>query len=39
MAWLEQELKRHHVDGVKEVFLLSVDEQGQVYFAKREGKG
>ncbi len=39
MAWLEQELKRHHVDDVKEVFLLSVDELGQVYFSNREGKG
>lgn len=37
--WLEKQLKQNHVRHVKEVFALSVDEQGQVYFAKKEGRG
>lgn len=36
--WLEKQLKRNHVKSVKEVFMLSVDELGKVYFAKKEGK-
>ncbi len=38
-AWLDRELRRRHVKHIKEVFALSVDEQGQVYFAKKEGRG
>lgn len=34
--WLNMELKRHHAKSAKEVFLLSVDEAGQVYFAAKE---
>lgn len=34
--WVEMELKRRHVTDVKEVFLLSVDELGQTFFAARE---
>lgn len=37
--WLEKQLKQNHVRHVKEVFALSVDEKGQVFFAKKEGKG
>lgn len=37
--WLNKQLKRNHVKSVKEVFMLSVDELGTVYFAKKEGKG
>lgn len=36
--WLEKQLKKNHVKSVKEVFMLSVDELGKVYFAKKEGK-
>lgn len=38
-AWLDNELRRHHVKSVKEVFILSVNELGEIYFAKKEGKG
>lgn len=34
--WLDKELKRHRVRHVHEVFILSVDELGQTYFAKKE---
>ncbi len=34
--WLAKQLKQNHVKHIKEVFLLSVDEQGEVCFAKRE---
>lgn len=34
--WLEKQLAQHHVRRVKDVFLLSVDEQGTVYFAEKE---
>lgn len=34
--WLEKQLARHHVKRVKDVFILSVDEQGTVYFAEKE---
>ncbi len=36
--WLAKQLAQNHVKHVKEVFALSVDEQGQVYFAKKEGR-
>lgn len=36
--WLEKQLKKNHVKSVKDVFMLSVDELGKVYFAKKEGK-
>ncbi len=36
--WLDKQLKAHHVRHAKEVFVLSVDEQGQVFFAKKEDK-
>lgn len=34
--WLEKQLARNHVRRVKDVFLLSVDEQGTVFFAEKE---
>ncbi len=34
--WLAKQLKQNHVKHIQEVFLLSVDEQGEVCFAKRE---
>ncbi len=37
--WLEKQLQQNHVKRVKEVFALSVDESGTVFFAKKEGKG
>lgn len=37
--WLEKQLRKNHVRSVKEVFMLSVDETGTVYFAKKEGRG
>ncbi len=36
--WLAKQLAQNHVKHVKEVFALSVDEQGKVYFAKKEGR-
>lgn len=36
--WLDKQLKKNHVKSVREVFMLSVDELGKVYFAKKEGK-
>ncbi len=36
--WLAKQLAQNHVKHVKEVFALSVDEQGRVYFAKKEGR-
>ncbi len=36
--WLKKQLAQNHVKHVREVFALSVDEQGQVYFAKKEGR-
>ncbi len=36
--WLQKQLRANHVKGVKEVFALSVDQQGKVYFAKKEGR-
>lgn len=38
MAWLEGELRRHHVNSPREVFILSVDETGKTYFAAKEGR-
>lgn len=38
-VWLKKQLEAHHVRHVREVFALSVDEAGEVYFAKREGGG
>lgn len=37
-AWLEAELKRQHVKSAKEVFVLSMDEEGKIYFAAKERK-
>lgn len=37
-VWLDKQLKHYHVKHIKEVFALSVDEGGSVYFAKKEGK-
>lgn len=37
--WLKKELSRHGVQSVREVFLLTVDEAGGVYFSKKEVKG
>lgn len=34
--WLEKQLAHNHVRRVKDVFVLSVDEQGTVFFAKKE---
>ena len=34
--WLEKQLAHNHARRVKDVFILSVDEQGTVFFAKKE---
>ena len=34
--WLDKQLAHNHVRRVKDVFILSVDEQGTVFFAKKE---
>ena len=36
-AWLSEELKRQGVQNIKEVFLLTVDETGGVYFSRKDG--
>lgn len=39
-GWLQKRLEEHNVHHVRDVFLLSVDEQNRVYFVPREvGKG
>ena len=37
-SWLNKQLKKHGVSGIKEVFLLTVDEKKQTYFIGKEGK-
>lgn len=36
MNWLKAELKRHNVRSVKQVYILSIDDGGNIYFAKKE---
>ena len=36
--WLEKQLRTHGAKDPGEVYLLTADEQGQVYFAPKEGK-
>ena len=36
--WLDRQLKAHHVKRSQDVFLLTVDEQNQVYLAEKEGR-
>ena len=38
-VWLEKRLAEHGARSVQEVYLLSVDEQGQVYFVPKEAVG
>ena len=38
-VWLEKRLAEHGVRSPREVYLLSVDEQGQVYFVPKEAVG
>lgn len=37
-AWLDKQLRAHHVRCSSDVFLLTVDEQNQVYLAEKEWK-
>ena len=37
-TWLDRQLAAHHVRRSSDVFLLTVDEQNQVYLAEKEGK-
>lgn len=37
-TWLDRQLRAHHVRHSSDVFLLTVDEQNQVYLAEKEGK-
>lgn len=37
-AWLKKRLAEHKVNHVREVFLLTVDEQNQTYFVRKEQK-
>lgn len=34
--WLEKQLRTHGAKELREVYLLTVDERGQVYFAPKE---
>ncbi len=36
LDWLQKTLKKHHVDSPQEVYLLTVDEEGRVYFAAKD---
>ncbi len=36
--WLQKQLRANHAKSIKEVFALSVDQQGKIYFAKKEGR-
>jgi len=36
-VWLEQQLKAHGVKQAEDVYLLTADEKGKVYFAPKEG--
>ena len=36
--WLDRQLKAHNVNRIQDVFLLTVDEQNQVYLAEKEGR-
>ena len=36
--WLDKQLKKHGVSGIKDVFLLTVDEKRQTYFIGKEDK-
>lgn len=37
-VWLEKQLRQHKVDRTQDVFLLTVDEQNQVYLVKKEAQ-
>lgn len=37
--WLQKQLEHNHVRRVRDVFMLTVDEDNTVYFVKKEGKG
>ena len=37
-TWLQKELSDRKVNNPKEVFLMSINDAGQIYFAKMEGK-
>lgn len=37
-AWLQKELSDRKVNNPKEVYLMSINDAGQIYFAKMEGK-
>ena len=36
-VWLQKRLEEHSIKHTEDVFLLTVDEQNQVYFAPKEG--
>lgn len=36
LVWLERQLAERRVSSIREVFLLTVDEQDQIYFARKE---
>ena len=36
-AWLKKELKKHGAGSPKQVYLLTLNDAGQVYFAAKEG--
>ena len=37
--WLRRQMAEHSVSRAEDVFLLSVDELGRVYFVAKEGRG
>lgn len=38
LSWLDKQLAEHGYPDFRDVFLLTVDEAGGVYFVPREGK-
>ena len=36
MNWLKSELKKHNIRSVTQVYLLSIDDGGNIYFARKE---
>ena len=37
MAWVEQQLRAHGLTASRQVFLMTVDEENQVYLVPKEG--
>ena len=36
MNWLKSELKKHNIRSVSQVYIMSIDDGGNIYFARKE---